>query len=378
MGWEMSNGSVNIDRSPRGAPSQLPRAALPGFCSERRDPVSGTYHLGNGYRAYSPNLMRFTCPDSLSPFGAGGVNPYAYCAGDPINRLDPSGHISMHAWMAIGMGVMGLVAVTFAAGMAIAAAGGVLAAIQSASALWLVVGASRVVSDVTSIASGALEDINPTASTALGWASLASGLVELPLSMVGAVRKIRKTIPKAVARRNIEIPHAGSHGRFSEHGDFAATAGAGATRSIAAPHTELASISQLDDIPAVHGPKKSTPLSIATGSRTSAMREKFARRADPLRPSGGLHDVLDRLPDYERPAAASAMWSARTLDSSRRRFSDSALQIAISARDILSKANAPNARLFPDSFLRPISLRSINWVDRSVGEAYLASDVTHL
>ncbi len=27
------------------------------------------YHLGNGYRAYNPALQRFTCPDSLSPFG---------------------------------------------------------------------------------------------------------------------------------------------------------------------------------------------------------------------------------------------------------------------------------------------------------------------
>lgn len=26
----------------------------PAFNGERLDPVSGTYHLGNGYRAYSP------------------------------------------------------------------------------------------------------------------------------------------------------------------------------------------------------------------------------------------------------------------------------------------------------------------------------------
>ncbi|MDW9405699.1 hypothetical protein GE454_21845 [Pseudomonas soli] len=51
------------------------------------------YLLGNGYRHYNPRLMRFGSPDSFSPFGAGGVNAYAYCGGDPVNRTDPSGHV---------------------------------------------------------------------------------------------------------------------------------------------------------------------------------------------------------------------------------------------------------------------------------------------
>ncbi|MEE4636302.1 RHS repeat-associated core domain-containing protein [Pseudomonas alliivorans] len=36
--------------------------------------------------------MRFNQPDNLSPFGRGGLNAYAYCLGDPVNRGDPSGH----------------------------------------------------------------------------------------------------------------------------------------------------------------------------------------------------------------------------------------------------------------------------------------------
>lgn len=66
--------------------------SLPGFNGERQDPLSGVTHLGNGYRAYSPALRRFTCPDSESPFGIGGINPYVYCDHDPINFSDPSGH----------------------------------------------------------------------------------------------------------------------------------------------------------------------------------------------------------------------------------------------------------------------------------------------
>lgn len=65
--------------------------AMPGFSGERPDPETGHYALGNGRRVFNPVLMRFHSPDSLSPFGKGGLNAYAYCSGDPVNRSDPSG-----------------------------------------------------------------------------------------------------------------------------------------------------------------------------------------------------------------------------------------------------------------------------------------------
>lgn len=66
--------------------------SLLGFNGERPDPVTGHYLLGSGYRAFNPVLMRFNSSDSLSPFGKGGLNSYAYCVGDPVNRNDPTGH----------------------------------------------------------------------------------------------------------------------------------------------------------------------------------------------------------------------------------------------------------------------------------------------
>ncbi|MGH8376960.1 MAG: RHS repeat-associated core domain-containing protein, partial [Pseudomonas sp.] len=82
--------------------------SLLGFNGERPDPVTGHYHLGNGYRQFNPVLMRFNSPDSWSPFGEGGVNAYAYCSGDSVNQVDQNGHfgqaIAAAVFVAAGIG----------------------------------------------------------------------------------------------------------------------------------------------------------------------------------------------------------------------------------------------------------------------------------
>ena len=81
---------------------------LLGFNGEAPDPMTGHYLLGNGHRAYNPVLMRFNSPDTLSPFGKGGLNPYCYCLGDPVNRVDPNGQFSFALIAPVVLSVIGL------------------------------------------------------------------------------------------------------------------------------------------------------------------------------------------------------------------------------------------------------------------------------
>ena len=75
---------------------------LPAFNGERLDAAAGLYHLGP--RAYDPHLMVFLSADPLAPFDEGGINSYAYCAGNPINLIDPSGLVPKWlAWALTGV-----------------------------------------------------------------------------------------------------------------------------------------------------------------------------------------------------------------------------------------------------------------------------------
>jgi len=93
LGAHQANSKRTMAYSPYGfhcCDSGL--TSLLGFNGQRPDPLTGHYLLGNGYRAFNPVLMRFNSPDDLSPFDEGGLNTYVYCAGDPVNRNDSTGH----------------------------------------------------------------------------------------------------------------------------------------------------------------------------------------------------------------------------------------------------------------------------------------------
>lgn len=93
--------------APYGSPT-APAATDPGigFRGSIAERVTGWHLLGNGLRAYDPRILRFHRPDRQSPFGKGGVNAYAYCANDPVNRSDPSGAVSV-SMLSLGMAASG-------------------------------------------------------------------------------------------------------------------------------------------------------------------------------------------------------------------------------------------------------------------------------
>ncbi|PHN57132.1 hypothetical protein AO275_03715 [Pseudomonas viridiflava] len=120
LGVTTAAQQIDIAYSPYGhRDPDLFGTALPGFTGAQPERVTGHYLLGNGYRAFNPTLMRFNSPDSLSPFGKGGLNAYAYCAGNPVNRIDPTGQMSFISLGAIA----GLILTT--AGIGATVAGGV-------------------------------------------------------------------------------------------------------------------------------------------------------------------------------------------------------------------------------------------------------------
>ena len=107
---ELSAGEKGaLAYSPYGHQTAQPgQQSLLAFNGELPDPSTGHYLLGNGHRAYNTVLMRFNSPDRLSPFSAGGINAYAYCKGDPVNRVDPSGRMPLDAILSIALGTLAL------------------------------------------------------------------------------------------------------------------------------------------------------------------------------------------------------------------------------------------------------------------------------
>ena len=64
-------------------------------------------------RYYSPELCRFISPDSIEYLDSqsiNGLNLYAYCGNDPVNKYDPTGHFGILTIIGIILGIGALAA----------------------------------------------------------------------------------------------------------------------------------------------------------------------------------------------------------------------------------------------------------------------------
>ncbi|MGF6208780.1 RHS repeat-associated core domain-containing protein [Pseudomonas frederiksbergensis] len=280
-----------------------------GFAGELRDLATGLYHLGS-YRPYDPGLMLFLAPDSASPFGEGGLNRYAYCGGDPVNRVDPDGH-SFWSWIAAGVGiVLGAAAAVVTFGALAPLAGAIAAAslgaavagstVSAAVVGSLAVGAVAAVA-VTAVGVGTIAGLgleaaslgtglavpalaatgNEEAASVLGWVSLGTGLAAAVVAIAPAAAQSVSKFGRFVGRWQSNLQNAGGKPNLA--------------RSMSVGSRPVATLESLPDVPMAHIVRNLPGTDLKNLSLTSRHMNGMVEAN--TRP---LHTVLPTLADDNR------------------------------------------------------------------------------
>ncbi|MGE8357249.1 MAG: RHS repeat-associated core domain-containing protein, partial [Microvirgula sp.] len=182
-GVSLDENDSYLTRSPPGAARTTVTRPTIGMHGEHIDwigELTQLYNLGSGVRAYDPTIQRFLSMDPYSPFSVGGINPYGFCNGDPVNHSDPSGYAVIDQLL-FGLALFMCLSSLLTFGLLAAGMLGMFAPVA------LGIAALSATSGVTGVASYGLQDSDPEASRILGYVSIATGLAVLVAGMLGNV-----------------------------------------------------------------------------------------------------------------------------------------------------------------------------------------------
>ncbi|MCL6606439.1 MAG: RHS repeat-associated core domain-containing protein [Paenibacillus sp.] len=151
------------------------------------DKETGLYFLKSRY--YDPEIGRFTSKDRFAGFEnrPASQNPYTYCEGDPVNRVDPEGQ----SWLSTAGAVLGVIGAGFA-----------VVALCATAPAWVGV-AAIVVGGVTIIANTA------------AWLNDEQTHTELALNTVGTIFSAAKPFTGSIALRAVQYNTSKASGIYS-------------------------------------------------------------------------------------------------------------------------------------------------------------------
>jgi hypothetical protein len=152
--------------------------------------------------------------DSLSPFGAGGTNGYQFGQNNPIVYIDPTGHLTWQAGLAIALAIFAFLLSFFTFGAAGAGAA-IIAVTAGIGALLAGTSASLGIGAAVEREQGHIELANrlDQASLVTGLASTATGYGFLDALVLGAGAgtQVQPSAPSAAATGGVSIARVDSN-----------------------------------------------------------------------------------------------------------------------------------------------------------------------